>query len=124
MTYGAKEKSRSTLLGHRQKLREGGERSPLPFVQIYADLMQAQAFNSLSAGARWCYLSMTIEAKGKREFEFTRKTAEQYGIAKRTLVRYVQELAESGFLNCKSGRSTRTASEYEFSMDWKLKEAK
>lgn len=35
---------------------------PLPFVQIYADLMQAPAFNSLSAGARWCYLSMTIEA--------------------------------------------------------------
>ena len=38
----------------------------LPFVQIYADLMQAPAFYSLSAGARWCYLSMAIEAKGKR----------------------------------------------------------
>lgn len=97
---------------------------PLPFVQIYADLMQAQAFHSLSAGARWCYLSMATEAKGKRSFEFTRKTAERYGIAKRTLVRYVQELADSGFLICKSGRSTRTASEYEFSMDWKLKETK
>lgn len=97
---------------------------PLPFVQIYADLMQAQAFNSLSAGARWCYLAMTVEAKGKRKFEFTRKTAERYGIISRTLFRNVQELIKAGFLNCRSGRTTRTASEYEFSLDWKLNNPK
>ena len=96
----------------------------LPFVQIYADLMQAPAFYSLSAGARGCYLSMTVEAKGKREFEFTRKTAERYGIISRTLFRNVQELIKAGFLNCRSGRTTRTASEYEFSLDWKLNNPK
>lgn len=107
--------------------KKGGKSTsgqPIPFIQIYADLMQAQTFNSLSAGARWCYLSMVTEAKGKRCFEFTRKTAEQYGIARRTFVRYVQELTESGFLICRSGRNTRTASAYEFSLDWKLKEPK
>lgn len=96
----------------------------LPFVQIYADLMQAPAFYSLSAGARWCYLSMAIEAKGKRCFEFTRKTAERYGIKDRTLIRNVQELSAAGFLTCRSGRTTRTASEYEFAMDWKLEKPK
>ena len=99
----------------------GGQ--PLPFVQLYADLMQSPKFNSLTAGARLCYISMTIEAKGNRCFEFARKTAERYGIPQRTLVRNVQELVSAGFLLCRSGRSTRTASEYEFSIDWKIKGA-
>lgn len=99
----------------------GGQ--PLPFVQLYADLMQSPEFNSLTAGARLCYISMTIEAKGNRRFEFARKTAERYGIPQRTLVRNVQELVSAGFLLCRSGRSTRTASEYEFSIDWKIKGA-
>lgn len=95
---------------------------PLPFVQLYADLMQAPAFTALSAGARFCYLSMALEAKGNRCFEFPRKTAERYGIPGRTLVRNVQELENAGFLHCRSGRTTRTASEYEFSLNWKLKQ--
>lgn len=97
---------------------------PLPFVQIYADLMQDPGFHSLTASARWCYLSMVMEAKGKQCFEFTRKTAESYGIIGRTLVRNVQELSDFGLLECYSGRTTRTASEYKFSMDWKLKKLK
>lgn len=100
----------------------GGQ--PLPFTQIYADLMQSPVFTDLTAGARWCYISMTAEAKGNRRFEFARKTAERYGIPQRTLVRNIQELVDAGFLTCRSGRTTRTASEYEFSADWKLKGAK
>lgn len=97
---------------------------PLPFVQIYADLLQSPEFSALTASSRFCYISMTIEAKGLRCFEFTRKTAESYGIPQRTLVRSVQELVSAGFLICKSGRSTRTASEYEFCISWKQKSAK
>lgn len=97
---------------------------PLPFVQLYADLMQSPAFNTLTPGARWCYICMTIEAKGGLCFEFARKAAERYGIPQRTLVRNVQELINAGFLFCRSGRSTRTASEYEFCISWKQKGAK
>lgn len=97
---------------------------PLPFVQIYADLAQSPEFIDLTPGARWCYISMTIEAKGGRCFEFTRKTAERYGIPQRTLVRNVKELVTAGFISCNSGRTTRTASEYEFTIGWKLKSAK
>lgn len=86
---------------------------------IYANLMKSPAFNALTVSAKWCYLCMAIEAKGNRRFKFPRKTAEAYGIMRRTLIRNVQDLIKAGFLNCRSGRTARTASEYEFSSDWK-----
>lgn len=88
-------------------------------IEIYADLMKSTAFNVLPVSAKWCYLCMAIESKGNRCFKFTRKTAEEYGIMRRTLIRNVQELIKAGFLNCRSGRTTRTANEYVFSSDWK-----
>src|SRR5699024_5620480 len=94
---------------------------PFPFIQIYADLLQSPTFTALSTSARCCYVAMALEAKGDRLFQFPRKQAEKYGIPPRTLVRNVQELVSAGFIICRSGRSNRTASDYEFSLEWKLK---
>ena len=98
---------------------ENERKRKMESIEIYADLMKSTAFNVLPVSAKWCYLCMAIESKGNRCFKFPRKTAEEYGIMRRTLIRNVQELIKAGFLNCRSGRTTRTANEYVFSSDWK-----
>lgn len=92
----------------------------LPFTRIYSDLAQAPAFCSLSYGARWCYICMTLEAKGKPDFIFPRAVAAQYGLPESTLFRAVAELENARFIRCISpGKPTRTANEYRFIWEWK-----
>ena len=95
----------------------------LPFVLLYADLLQDPAFTALPEASKLCYVAMSLECRGKMEFSFPRKTAERYGISRRTLIRCVDSLVSAGFIRIKSpGRVTRTESIYEFSPAWKTTE--
>lgn len=90
------------------------------FIQIGATLMQHPAFLALSASERWCYQCMVLEAKGKANFQFPRRTAEKYGIPSSTLRRTIDALVNAGFISIvANGRSTRTPSDYRFSVRWK-----
>lgn len=62
---------------------------------------------------------MMDEAKGNREFEFPRHVAKQYGLNGTILNHAVKELEAAGFITTDSGRTTRTANKYSFSMKWK-----
>ncbi len=90
------------------------------FVQIGASLMQHPAFTGLKDSARWTYLAMMLEAKGRPDFQFPRRTAELYGISERSLRRNVQELEAAGLVDVvASGRNTKSATDYRFSVRWK-----
>jgi len=90
------------------------------FIQLGAKLMQHPAFLSLSVSDRWCYQCMILEAKGKPNFQFARRTAEKYGIPEQTLYRNVKALKVAGFIDLvASGRTNKTASDYVFSVRWK-----
>lgn len=94
----------------------------LPFVRLYPDLLQAPNFCRLSYGARWCYICMTMEAKGKPDFTFPRSVAAKYGLPESTLFRVISELEKAEFIRCTSpGKPTRTANEYRFVWGWKIK---
>lgn len=69
------------------------------FIQMGATLMQHPAFLALTSSDRWCYQCMILEAKGKPDFQFSRRTAENYGIANRTLIRNVEALVKAGFID-------------------------
>lgn len=94
------------------------ERRALMITRMYKSILKSAKFHRLTYGARLLYISMLSEGDTHAKFTFPRKTAERYGISPRTLVRGVQELVDAGFLICRSGRSTRTESEYEFSKKW------
>ena len=75
---------------------------------------------TLTTTDRWCYQCMILEAKGKPTFQFSRRTAENYGIANRTLIRNVEALVKAGFIDIEaSGRSNRSKTNYRFSVRWK-----
>ncbi len=60
-----------------------------------------------------------MEAAGSINFQIPASKAEQYGIPPRSLARYIKELEEAGFIQKeRSGKSTRTASDYSFSFRW------
>jgi len=69
------------------------------------------------------YIGLLAEAKQYQDapIKFTKTMAEKYGIKADTLYRRVKELNEAGFLKVKSGRTTRTASTYYLSDDWRTK---
>lgn len=91
------------------------------FIQMGATLMQHPAFLALTSSDRWCYQCMILEAKGKPDFQFSRRTAENYGIANRTLIRNVEALVKAGFIDVTaSGKSNRTKTDYRFSVRWKV----
>lgn len=93
---------------------------PLPFVPVYVDLLQAPAFLNLTPSARFCFISMAAEAKGSPAFEFPKSIAARYGIPSTTLRRCISELIHAGFICCaSSGRFTRSANSYQFSLAWK-----
>lgn len=82
--------------------------------------MQHPAFLALTSSDCWCYQCMILEAKGKPDFQFSRRTAENYGIANRTLIRNVEALVKAGFIDVTaSGKSNRTKTDYRFSVRWK-----
>lgn len=81
--------------------------------------MQSPAFLKLSTGARWFYQCCMMESVGRINFQFTPETAEKYSIPLRSMRRYVKELEDSGFIQTlRSGKNTRTASDYQFSFKW------
>lgn len=76
-------------------------------------------FVPISAGAKVLYFCMSMEAGGKRSFEFTRTTAKKYGICSSTLRRNIKELINGGFINRDSGWTVREPNRYTFSLKWK-----
>ena len=76
------------------------------FVQIGNSLLFHEKFRSLSAGAFKLYICCAMEAAGSI-------------IPLQSFVRYMKELEEAGFIQKeRSGKSTRTASDYSFSFRW------
>ena len=91
------------------------------FLQIGCSIFGTDAFKELSSGAKWTYLCMSLEASGRRQFEFPAKTAKGYGIPVSSVRRYIDELIEMRFIACRSsGRFTRESNLYEFRFEWKL----
>lgn len=43
----------------------------LPFVSLYADLLQSEKFQELAPGEQMLYIMMSLEAKGQEAFEFS-----------------------------------------------------
>lgn len=93
-----------------------GERA---YIKIGLSLILAPAFQKLSPGAQNLYIRMMMEAKGKRQFTFTRKTFERYKIPERSGRRYAEELEAAHFIKCDHAKFTREANVYEFSTEWK-----
>lgn len=89
------------------------------FIQVGNSLLLSEQFQTLSAGAQLTYLCMTMESGGKREFTFPLTAAKKYGIAKRSLLRYVDELTKAEFITAQSGQCVRQPNLYAFSMGWK-----
>lgn len=90
------------------------------FIQIGNSFLLSKEVKDLSPGARLMYLAMAMESAGKREFTFSRSTAQKFGISETTAARYIKELSSSGFIEMVScGRFARVANVYRFSMNWK-----
>lgn len=100
-------------LSARADVREGR------FLQIGNSLLLSKPFQALSAGAQVLYLCMALESGGHREFLFPRTAAKKYGIPHRSMLRYVDELADSGFIEKTSLKNLRQPNEYKFSFRWK-----
>ena len=89
------------------------------FLQVGNSLFLSESFQNLSPGAQILFLCAALESGGRRDFLFPQKTAEKYGIAPRSLRRYVEELAEAGFIERTSLKNLRQPNEYTFSLRWK-----
>lgn len=90
-------------------------------MQVGNTLLLSKEFQSLSAGAQMLYLCACMESGGRRQFTLPARALKKYGISERSGRRHIAELVEKGFLTCTcSGRITRTDSQYEFSLSWKL----
>lgn len=93
----------------------------LPFVSLYADLLQSEQFQKRAPGEQMVYIMMALEAKGQETFEFSRATAEQYGISNAALRRCVPKLIEAGFISVvEHNRTRRKPNIYRFEMGWKI----
>lgn len=89
------------------------------FLQVGNSLFFARPFQELSSGAQVLYLCMAMESGGRREFVFPRTAAKKYGIPPRSLLRYVAELTDAGFIDKTSLKNLRQPNEYQFSFRWK-----
>ena len=91
----------------------------LPFVSLYADLLQSKEFQELAPGEQMLYIMMTLEAKRQETFEFSRATAEQYGISNAALRRCVPKLIDAGFISVvENNRTRRKPNIYRFELGW------
>lgn len=88
------------------------------FIQVGNSLLLSKRFQSLSAGARWLYLSMAMESGGRREFIFPLSSAKKYGISPSGLRRYSAELSTAGYLSFISMKSLRAPNVYRFDFAW------
>ena len=93
----------------------------LPFVSLYADLLQSEKFQELAPGEQMLYIMMMLEAKGQEAFEFSRATAEMYGISNAALRRCVPKLIDAGFISVvENNRTRRKPNVYRFEIGWKI----
>lgn len=92
-----------------------------PFAQIYASLWRHPRYLALHPRTQQLYDRMILECNGHREFQFTRSTAAKYGFRSSSVLRKaIAELVDAGFIEItSSGQNTRTATDYQFSMEWK-----
>ena len=91
------------------------------FIQVDITLFESEAFQNLTDSAKITYLCLCYQA-GHNEDNFTlsRYTAKKkYGISESTLRRNIAELQQAGFINVKSGWTTREKNVYSFSARWK-----
>ena len=87
-------------------------------MQVGNSLLLSEKFHKLSSGAQHLYFCMAMESGGKRDFLFPQASAKKYGIAPSSFDRYKKELLAAGCVHLKSsGRITREANEYCFSID-------
>lgn len=84
------------------------------FIQVGNSLLLSKRFQSLSAGARWLYLSMAMESGGRREFIFPLSAAKKYGISSTCLRRQIAELKANGLLQVDCMRCIREPNVYRF----------
>ena len=89
------------------------------FTQVCHSLRVNEKFQKLKYSTRYIYECMLDESKGKREFEFPRHVAKQYGLNGTILNSAIKELEAAGFITIESGQNTRTANKYRFSLEWK-----
>lgn len=93
-----------------------------PFAKLTHSLMQHPAFCGLNLAARWLYLACCVEAKGQRDFKFSRGTAARcYGISDSSFSRGMAELQLAGFIVRldDAEHSQFAAALYRFVEDWK-----
>lgn len=93
---------------------------PIPFVQVYADLMEHPSFCALTSGSMRLYFIMLLESKGRKEFELPYAVLrKKYGYrSDTTIAKSVKELENTGFITKISGKSNRTKTQYSFSSEW------
>lgn len=91
------------------------------FLQAGNSLFLSKSFQNLSTGARWLYLSMSIEAGGKRDFAFTHSAARKFGVSPSSYDRFLKELKDGGFIEkVEDENLTQYApGRYRFSLGWK-----
>ena len=89
------------------------------FIQVGNSLMLSKEYARLSIGARFLHLCMSMEAGGKRDFQFPQRAFKKYGIATSSARRYIKELEKQGFITCSSGKCVRQPNNYSFSFMWK-----
>ena len=90
------------------------------FIQIGNSFLLSKEVQALSPGARFMFLAMAMESAGRREFTFSRSTAQKFGISETTAARYIKELSSSGFIETVScGRFARVPNVYRFAFTWK-----
>lgn len=89
------------------------------FIQVGNSLLLSHRFWRLSAGARYCYLCMAMEAGPRREFRLPKSAAEKYGIPHSSLCRYIHELEAGGWIEVRSTKLLRKPNEYRFALKWK-----
>lgn len=67
------------------------------------------------------YIVMSLEAKGQEAFEFSRATAEMYGISNAALRRCVPKLIDASFISVvENNRTRRKPNVYRFEIGWKI----
>ena len=89
------------------------------FIQVGNSLLLSHRFWRLSAGARYCYLCMAMEAGPRREFCLPKSAAKKYGIPHSSLCRYIRELEAGGWIEVRSMKILRKPNEYRFALKWK-----
>ncbi len=95
------------------------------YIQVGNSLLLSDTFQNISAGARWLYLCMALEAGGRQTVKFSHGSAKKYGIPYTTFDRTVKILREAGFIELieDEDHSQFRANEFRFSSQWKANPA-